>query len=425
MSAFGGIWNRDSKPLDRQRLFEMSCELISLGPDDSRCYVTESVGMVYRAAQVTPEDKHEIQPYRSPTGNLLTWDGCLDNRADLISELHLSNYGDLPDVEIVSAAMEQWGEVALKKLVGDWSLAFWNVHDYELLLATDFVGNRRCYYCQLGPEIIWCSALAPIVKLNRGSLHLSDEFVAAYSYKATPRSLTPYTEVRLVDPGSSVRISARAVRVTSYWTWDGVVRLRYPKSSDYDEHFLDVFRTAVRRRLRTFKPVLAELSGGVDSSSVVCCANEILHCGAGIAPRLCTLSYYDDRDASGDERPYFRSIEELLGRTGYHINLADHDRFNGPFTVASVPFPGITPSRYSLLLELKRCHEALRPGTVLSGSGGDEMLGGLMDPVSHIAEQLIESRIGSLSLLEAWSLSEKVRLSRKLRQPVKTLLTVR
>ena len=84
--------------------------------------------------------------------------------------------------------------------------------------------------------------------------------------------------------------------------------------AEYEEHFRSVFAQSVRRRLRSDSPILAELSGGMDSSSIVCMADEIISRGQLATPRLDTLSYYDDSEPNWNERPYFSQVEEKRGR---------------------------------------------------------------------------------------------------------------
>src|SRR6266702_6630587 len=82
-----------------------------------------------------------------------------------------------------------------------------------------------------------------------------------------------------------------------------------------------VFAKAVQRSLRSDRPVLAELSGGRDSTSIVCMADSIIARGTAETPRLDTLSMYDDSEPNWNERPYFTKVEEKRGRTGWHIDV--------------------------------------------------------------------------------------------------------
>ena len=136
-----------------------------------------------------------------------------------------------------------------------------------------------------------------------------------------------------------------------------------------------VFGEAVRRRLRSDSPILAELSGGMDSSSIVCMADTIIARGAAETPRLDTISYYDDSEPNWNERPYFTKVEEKRGRTGTHIDMGkqallkfelDNDHF------AATPGSGAgRPSECSR--QIAACITLQGNRVVLSGIGGDEV----------------------------------------------------
>ena len=63
---------------------------------------------------------------------------------------------------------------------------------------------------------------------------------------------------------------------TKYWDFDPRHTISYPRDWDYEEHFGSLLKTSVLRRLRSDAPILAELSGGVDSSSIVCVADTLV-----------------------------------------------------------------------------------------------------------------------------------------------------
>ena len=87
MSVQAGIWNFDGRPVDRKLLENLSESLRQQGPDGESCYVDDSVALLYRPFHTTAESRQEKQPYTSRRGFILTWDGRLDNREELICRL--------------------------------------------------------------------------------------------------------------------------------------------------------------------------------------------------------------------------------------------------------------------------------------------------------------------------------------------------
>src|SRR6202035_230280 len=170
---------------------------------------------------------------------------------------------------------------------------------------------------------------------------------------------------------------------------------------------------AVQRKLRSDRPVLAELSGGRDSSSIVCMADTIVARGAAETPRLDTLSMYDDSEPNWNERPYFTKVEEKRGRTGWHINVGAQDleriptpepppeSANGRF----VPTPGYD-GRTSP--HFRMCMASQGNRVVLSGIGGDEVMGGVPTPTPELENLLARAELGALAhQLKVWALEKR------------------
>src|SRR5207245_4201132 len=106
----------------------------------------------------------------------------------------------------------------------------------------------------------------------------------------------PYVGIHSVPPSSSVLLRPGKHTIRKYWDFDPGKRIRYRTDGEYEEHFRAVFAEAVRRRLRSDSPILAELSGGMDSSSVVCMADTIIARGDTETLLLDTIPYFDDSE---------------------------------------------------------------------------------------------------------------------------------
>jgi len=203
-----------------------------------------------------------------------------------------------------------------------------------------------------------------------------------------------------------VLIRAGKQTVSKHWDFDPSKKIRYRADGEYEEHFRAVFAEAVRRRLRSDSPILAELSGGMDSSSIVCIADTIIAGGAAETPRLDTVSYYDDSEPNWNERPYFTKVEEKRGRTGCHIDFSSHGRAkidsdNGRLAVT----PG-SGSRADERLIARMTPQGNR--VVLSGVGGDEVMGGVPTPTPELEDLLARGQFRTLAhQLQVWALNKR------------------
>jgi len=407
MSVQFGKCNFDLRQIDSQELEEVRPVLAPYGPDREGLICTDGIGILFRAFHTTPESEKEQQPIRSASGALITLDGRLDNHEELVAQLGDCVSRESGDLEIVSAAYDRWGNNSFAKLLGDWAISLWNFKDRSLTLAKDVIGTRPLYYTISGSEITWCTILDPLVLFARQSLKLDREYVAGWLSSFPATHLTPYVGINAVPPSSFVRITRDRTAITKYWDFDSGKSTRYATDSEYEEHFRFVFAESVRRRLRSKGPVLAELSGGMDSTSIVCMADTIT--GEDPAGRLDTVSYYDDHEPNWNERPFFTRVEQQRGKPGLHIEVGSQTIFS--FDVESSAF-AVAPASELMSTEPAKqlsAHLDLHGYRVLlSGIGGDETLGGVPTPAPELADLLARANLLRLAhQLKAWALIQR------------------
>lgn len=394
MSVQFGRWNFDGQPVDLEYVGKVDAVLAPYAPDGYSSYSAPGITVLYHSFHTTKESRREKQPHILNSGAMVTWDGRLDNREELIRELAGVLTASSTDAEIAAAAYEGWGENSFAKLIGDWALAIVNPVTRSVILAKDVIGTRHLYYAVEESRITWSTILDPLVLLAARKFQLCEEYVAGWLGFFPATHLTPYIGIDSVPPSSFVCLRPGKREVKKYWDFDPHKRIRYRTDADYEEHFRVVFGEAVRRRLRSDSPVLAELSGGMDSSSIVCMADEIIARGAAETPRLDTVSYYDDSEPNWNELPYIARIEERRGRTGCHINLFSDAPFRNQFRMATMPIIPASVSANSKSAREYRAFASSR-GTrvVLSGTGGDEVAGGIPTAIPALADLLIGGHI--------------------------------
>jgi asparagine synthase (glutamine-hydrolysing) len=409
MSVQFGRWNCDGMPPLLEFLDRVNTILAPYGPDDTTSYNKDGVSVLYRAFHTTKESRRETQPHISESGTVITWDGRLDNRAELIHQLNSSLSIASADVSILSAAYERWGTDCFAKLIGDWTLSIWNPNERSLILAKDPIGTRHLFYSVENDQVTWSTILDPLVLFAGRTFALDEEYIAGWFSFFPAAHLTPYVGIDSVPPSCFVRLERGRRTITKYWDFDPGKRIRYHTDAEYEKHFRTVFAEAIRRRLRSDTPILAELSGGMDSSSIVCMADTIIARGVAETPRLDTISYYTDSEPNWNERPYFTKVEEKRGRVGCHINVSLQDFFK--FGFDADPFAA-TPGSIGPPTEGAKAFVAhiTAQGSriVLSGIGGDEVLGGVPTPIPELADHLAEARFGALAhQLKVWALNKR------------------
>src|SRR5829696_3209819 len=226
----------------------------------------------------------------TPQTEVLHWDGRLDNRDDLLPRLSETLKGDTSNAAIARSTYERWGTAGFVNLIGDWSMVIRDHVNSMTVLASDFAGVRPLYYHVQAGRVLWSSRLQALVE-ETGIMDLDEQYIAGFLTVGGCANRTPYKGIYSVPPGHAVCVSSKGTRISRFWSMPIGDTIRYKNEHRYEEELRALFREAVAVRLQSASPVLAELSGGLDSSSVVCMANDLVRSGAVSAPRLETVSF--------------------------------------------------------------------------------------------------------------------------------------
>jgi len=296
------------------------------GPDGARVWSNGPVGLGHRMLHTTPESLHEQLPFTSRCGNYtITADARIDNRDELIQQLGLDDRPReyISDSAIVLAAYQRWGERCPEKLLGDFAFAIWDACKRQMFCARDHFGVRPFYYYCADSALVFASEIKALWSLAGVPRRLNEEMIAYYMVTILEETNTTfYKDIAKLSPGHSVTIGDAGMQIRAYWALDISQEIRLGSDEEYAEEFRALFFEAVRCRLRSAFPVGSMLSGGMDSSSIVCTAREILaqrgtsglHTFSAIFP---TLTQCDERgfiDAvvkQGGLEPHYVHADEL------------------------------------------------------------------------------------------------------------------
>jgi asparagine synthase (glutamine-hydrolysing) len=314
MSGITGIYCLDGRHVSRPEVERMGETLTHRGPDGADAWSDGPAGLGCRMLWTTPESLHEKLPLVGGGGDLvITADARIDNRDELIAALGLRQpASEISDSELILRAYERWGEECPTKLIGDFVFAIWDKRRRVMFCARDHLGVKPFFYHASRSLFAFASEIKALFALPGVPRRLNEtrmaEFVAMIG---DDKAITFYEDILRLPPAHCLAVSEGKTRLWQYWSLDRTRELKMRSDAEYAEAYRAVFTEAVRCRLRSAHPVGALLSGGLDTSSIVCVSRELLE-GHGSQP-LPTLSAVWEGVPEADERLYINAVVEKGG----------------------------------------------------------------------------------------------------------------
>lgn len=391
MSPIAGVYGRHRQPvnLDGLERIVASPGMRNLAPTDQGCKQLSPVAFAYGAFSACQSNGCTKSPYLASDGLILAFDGQLHNVDEVRHELGVRRCPDVTPLDLVVGAYRKWDVDGFGRLIGEFAFAIWDPKSARLILCRDSLGHHPLYYHLGADQLVWASRCRPIIDGLGLRRTFDEEFVAAFLL-GWPSQRSPFSDVLSVPAGHVAIAQHGRVEQRQYWAPDPNRRIRYSNDAEYAEHLTGLLREAVRCRIDSKRPVFCELSGGLDSSTIACLADQLYKTGEVQTPSIHTVSYVFDGAPTADERPYIRLVEEQIGRRGLHVSERDCPVLS--------PLPG---SLYADLPTGQLCYlgrqdrvtrEIRRVGAhvLLSGIGGDQLFWSEPPPAFPLADRFAD-----------------------------------
>ena len=297
-------------------------------------------------------------------------DGAIANRDELRAWLAKRGFEAKSDAELLLRAYQYWDKDAIKHLRGAFAFAIWDGRKERLLLARDRFGEKPLYLREADGALYFASEPKALATANAEvDLEAVWEHLAC-RYVPGPRTLVK--GIRKLPPASYALWHFRKLRETRYWTPpDRAPYFEDRVLEDPVAGFIERLGDAVRLA----QPGGVFLSGGIDSAAIVALATQQ---GA----RLATFSAGFAEDKAS-ELPAAARAAKHFGTEHYELTISQRDLIDRlPRLVAMRDAPLSRPS--DVALHLLAAHAARVTPVVLTGEGGDEVLGGYR---RHAAER--------------------------------------
>lgn len=314
---------------------------------------------------------------QSPDGAcVITYNGEIYNYKEIRRELEgkQRKFRTQTDTEVILHAYQEWGEDCLLRFNGMWSFALWDRNRQMLFCARDRFGVKPFYYALANNKFYFGSEIKQILQASGMERRANGRTV----FNFLERGLSDYSEDTFYEGtqqlcgGQCLRLELTdPLRILVRRYWDLQLNPE-PELGDQEaiREFRDRFENAVKLRLRSDVPVGACLSGGLDSSSIVCQARQL-------APgtQFHSFSACFEQEAL-DEREFISAIVNATNGAGHSV-FPRADSFWQTFrrVLYHQDEPVGSTNIYAQWCVMKSARQHGVP-VVLGGQGGDETLCG-------------------------------------------------
>jgi asparagine synthase (glutamine-hydrolysing) len=253
-------------------------------------------------------------------------DGWIDNRAEIALSLGLERSTSV--TKTIASLYSRRGVSGIDTLIGDFALVIWDPDERMLICARDVAGVRPLFYAHSESGFVCATRLAQLCRSELVRPRIDAAYFAEYlAGCGQVSSRTPYEGMKRVLPGGVVTFKNGTVRTDWFW---------YPRRRDLIrceaeavDGFRDHFETAVRRCLNHRGAVWSELSGGVDSASIVCVASRASRRETAPRPSFETITVDFAAAAHSDETRFATEIARHVDVRQHHIRYDFASFFHG------------------------------------------------------------------------------------------------
>lgn len=369
---FGESWRAEdlSMMIDSQR---------HRGPDGTGIYLDShgKCGLGHNRLSIIDLSGAGRQPMTSADGNLvIALNGEIYNYLELKSELeHDYFFRSRSDTEVLLAAYQKWGERCLDRLIGMFAFIVWDIREQSAFVARDRFGVKPAYYHRKTDGTLVIASEIKTLHAAGVPRIPNDRTWAAYLthglYDHSPATF--WREINALPGGHYLKWQNNRTSVSKWY--DIAERVgdqtdERPENEVQNEYF-ELMKESVKLRFRSDVAVGINLSGGLDSSSLLGLVHEVQGPESDV-----TAFTFITGDPDYDELPW---VEQMLAKTNHPLVVSKLTPDEVPTLADNVqyhqdePFGGLPTLAYAKLFEAARENGMT---VLLDGNGMDEQWAG-------------------------------------------------
>jgi asparagine synthase (glutamine-hydrolysing) len=350
------------------------------GPDARSFWNDDKVIFGHNRLSIIDLSENANQPMISNCGNyIIVFNGEIYNYLELKKELASYSFSTTSDTEVLLAAYIQWNSKMLEKLNGMFSFAIWNKKENTFFAARDRFGVKPFYYTFFENQFYFSSEIKTLFAAGIPKNKNQKVWANYYTYGTYGLPDETFFEgIQQLKAGHffeinfSKKLDFNAFKPQLWYDFpERISKIKQLSKEELKECYEVLLKDAIQLRFRADVPLGMNVSGGLDSSTLI----NLVHRNLPSQKNIEAFTFYSNND-DYDELPW---VDELMRSTPYQLNKVLLDYAAIPELIKKVsyyqdePFGGFPTLAYSLLFQ-----SASQKGikVVLDGQGMDEAWAG-------------------------------------------------
>lgn len=384
MCGIAGIVSLAGHAVEPAEILRLTSLISHRGPFGEGTWFSadRSLAFGHRRLAIIDPGEGGYQPMLSADGrHVIVFNGEIYNFLELRKELEAKGavFRSQSDTEVILAAWQAWGEDMLLRFNGMWALAIFDARTRDLFLARDRFGVKPLLYAVSPERFVFASEQRALVRSGLVDTSIDTDvarrlLLDPFGVEGSERSL--FRQVRRLQGGHCMWLRQCKISVRRWWRTVDHLPAVPDREAERDARFRELFQDSVALRMRSDVPIGTCLSGGFDSSAVIC--TMAAHEKAGMGPRDSTAWRHAFvaafPGATNDERPMAEEAAAWAGATptfleiGQANALADLDQILDDLDDIYIGLPSAV---WLIYRQLRRQNVTVS----LDGHGADELMG--------------------------------------------------
>lgn len=349
------------------------------GPDGERIYVDPEMlsGLGHNRLSIIDLSEAGSQPMRGCGDRYVAvLNGEIYNYLELRKELEGEyTFRSKSDTEVLLAAYGKWGPACLERLIGMFAFVIWDEKEKTAFIARDRFGVKPLYYHErTDGALLIASEIRSLHAAGCPRVPNEEAWATYLTYGLYDHSTdTFWNGVYSLPGGHSMTWKDGRIQIRKWYDLAERVGDEIDERSEDEVRslYFELMKESVEFRFRSDVPVGINLSGGLDSSTLL----GLVHKVQGDESDVKAFTFVTG-DPQYDELPW---VEAMLERTNHELVVCKLEAEDVPALAEDVhrhqdePFGGMPTLAYAKVFE-----EARRRGVIvlLDGNGMDEQWAG-------------------------------------------------